>query len=283
MTIAIIFIVGLILGSFLSVLFSRLEIAENGRRRKTKPRKKSRSLSSWRTLLLSRSRCDHCRRQIPWYDNIPLVSFALLGGRCRYCRKPISHYHPVLELSAGLYLVASYLAFGFTPQFFVAALFGLILLLIYAYDLRHQLIPDVFVIPAIVLALLLVAYQFVTFYQGISPPIGLDGPEPVKYLLGGIVFGGLFLVMSLLSGGTWIGGGDIKLGLLLGLLLGWPQALVALVLAYLIGSIYAISLLLTRQATLKSFVPFGPMLVLAFFITEFYGVDIVTWYQGLVL
>lgn len=302
----IIFVFGLILGSFLSVIFSRLEIDEEtssssaarssrasrsntnktaskalGRAiTKESPSSRTRSNTNDDSILTGRSRCDECRRPIAWYDNIPLVSYLLLRAQCRHCAKPISHYHPLLELCSGLYLATTYLAFGLTPVFAIAGAFGLLLLLIFSYDLKYSLIPNVFVVPGIVAATLLIGVQYLLLHSHSGLSLALWGSHPVPYLLGGLVGGGFFLLLSLLSGGKWIGGGDIKLGLLLGLLLGWPYIIVALILAYLIGTAYAVTLLLSREATLRTMVPFGPMLVLGFFIAEFYGDALVGWYNG---
>lgn len=281
MTAIIIFILGLVVGSFLSVVFTRLEVEElHPARRGGRPKADRAKLKA---ATFGRSRCDHCKKTIPAYDNIPLVSFGLLRGRCRHCGRPISGYHPLLELTSALYLVAAYLAYGFSWQFTVASIFGLVLLLLFAYDLRHQLIPNVIVVPAILLALVFILFEFVLTLSGSVTQVGLFASQPESYLVGGLVAGGFFFALSALSRGTWIGGGDIKLGALIGLLLGWPYVLVALILAYFIGTAYAITLLVTRQASWRTSVPFGPMLVMGFFIAAFYADVIINWYEGWVL
>ncbi len=269
------FLLGLIIGSFLSVVFSRLEIDEHGSgRRSVKNARKT-----VREATFGRSRCDHCHKQIAWYDNIPLISYLWLRGNCRHCHKHISAYHPVLELSSALLFAAAYLTYGLSAQFAIMLFFGTGLLLIFAYDLKHQIIPDVIVIPAIAFALATLSLQFALQMGGSGTEILLTSSTATPYVLGGLFFGGFFLALSIVSKGTWIGGGDIKLGFLLGLLLGWPLVLVNLVLAYLIGTLYAVIMLLSRRASLKTYLPFGPMLVLAFFITAYYGEQIVNWYE----
>ena len=275
------FITGLILGSFLSVVFTRLEIDPNlgsGRRQR---RRKSKKVA--KELLFGRSRCDHCHRPIAWSDNIPLVSFLLLRGQCRHCGKPIGEYHPVLELSSGLLLTAAYLYYGPTWQGLVAGLFGLFMLLIFAYDLRHQIIPNVVVVPATVLALVVLLYQFVLFSNDSGLQLTLWSADPESYLLAGGALGLFFLVLSAASRGTWVGGGDIKLAALIGLVLGWPYALVAVILAYVLGCVYAIVLLATKRATMKTSIAFGPMLVIGYFVAAFYGDVIANWYGKLFL
>ena len=265
-----VYITGLIFGSFLSVVFSRLEIDEKPRR--GRKRKEG--------IVAGRSRCDHCRREIAWYDNIPLVSYLLLRAKCRHCDKPISHYHPVLELCSGLFLLANYLYFGFGWQFVISSGFGLVMLLLFAYDLRHEIIPDKVVGPAIAAAVVLIIYQGLAQVLGEHTLLGLWSPNPWNHLLGGVVLGGAFLAMSLVSRGAWIGGGDVKLGLLIGLLLGWPYVLVAAIAAYLMGTLIAVALLAARRVNLKTMVPFGPMLVMGYFTAAYYGEIIIRWYQG---
>lgn len=304
MTPAIVFIIGLILGSFLSVVFSRLEIDDNlvqpkkGRSRRGKGAKRVQTASltrpsrgkgrgendtagaSLRAILFGRSRCDHCQVQIHWYDNVPLLSYLVLRARCRHCAKPISHFHPVLELCAALSLLAAYFQFGLTPLFGVVGTFSLVMLLIFSYDLKHSLIPNAFVVPALAAALVLLAVQYILFSGSSSSVVTLWSPDPVRHVLGGLVGGGFFLALSILSRGTWVGGGDVKLGALIGVLLGWPYVIAALILAYVIGTVYSLLLLLSRQATLKTLVPFGPMLVTGFFVMAYYGDWVIEWYEG---
>lgn len=272
------FIIGLILGSFLSVVFMRLEINEAAGASR---RKRSKLVA--KEIMFGRSRCDRCQRRIAWYDNIPLVSYLLLRGQCRHCGQPIDQYHPVLELCSGLLVATAYLYYGATWQMVVAGLFGLFMLLIFSYDLRHQIIPNVVVVPAIVLALVVLLYQFLLFSNHAGWQLTLWSSDPESYLLAGGVVGLFFLALSVVSRGTWIGGGDIKLAVLIGLLVGWPYALAAVMLAYLTGTLYAVLLLVFGQATLKSSIAFGPMLVIGYFVAAFYGDVIVNWYQGLTL
>ncbi|MEJ7662381.1 MAG: prepilin peptidase [Hymenobacter sp.] len=148
-------------------------------------------MAAFKQILGGRSRCDHCANPVRWYDNIPVISFILLKTRCRHCSKPISHYHPVPELSSGLYLVAAYLFYGLSAQFVMAAAFGLVLLLLFAYDLRHQLIPNVVVLPAIVAALAVIAAPVHLAPDRTKPTADAGaGRAPLNYLIGGAVGGG---------------------------------------------------------------------------------------------
>lgn len=263
------------------MVFTRLEIDEPGLKPGAKSKRRRKKIAEG--IVLGRSRCDHCKRQIAWYDNIPLVSYLWLRGKCRHCGKPIDQYHPVLELSSGLFLAATYLYYGLSWQGLVASVFGLFMLLIFAYDLRHQIIPNVVVVPAIVLSLVVLLYQFLLSSHHADWQLSVWSTDPESYLLAAGVLGLFFLALSVVSRGTWIGGGDLKLAVLIGLLLGWPYALVAVMLAYVIGSVYAIVLLVTNRATLKTSIAFGPMLVIGYFVAAFYGDTIVNWYHGLVI
>ncbi|MDP9212230.1 MAG: prepilin peptidase, partial [bacterium] len=171
-----------------------MEIETDSRRKGASRRRKKAAEG----LASGRSRCDHCKRQIAWHDNIPLVSFLLLRGKCRHCGKQISEYHPVLELTSGLALAAAFLAYGLSWQFVVAGFFGLVMVFLFAYDLRHQIIPNVVVIPAIAMALAVILFQYVLFQQGIPMQAALWSPDPDAYLLGGGVAGLFFLGLSVL-------------------------------------------------------------------------------------
>lgn len=268
--------IGLIFGSFLSVLFHRLEIEPTTGRPTSRRGKKT----DWRALLGGRSRCDHCHKQLTWADNVPLLSFVMLRGKCRHCGTTISTYHPLLELVSGLTVLAAFLAFGVSWQFALAAFFGLATVFIFAYDLKHQIIPDVVLMPAIVVAFGVIVLQQIFQTTGVNTILMLLPVSPLEALLGGLVVGGFFLVLGIVSNGAWIGGGDIKLGFLIGLILGWPYALIALFLAYLIGTAYAVTLLIGKHAEMKTMIAFGPMLVAGFLIVLYYGEPILNWYQG---
>lgn len=230
-------VLGLVVGSFLNVAIVRL------------PRRES---------LLGRSLCRHCGARIAAYDNIPLLSFALLSGRCRACQAPIGWRYPLVEASTSAAFLAAVLRFGPTLTFALASAFLAALIAITAIDLEHQIIPDVITLPGVVVGLAL------------GPLTGLTTWPPA--FLGVLVCGGLLLVVIAVSGWVYartdpsvpggMGLGDMKLGAMLGAFLGWRAGLFALFVAVLAGGLVAAFLLLVRRKGRKDAVPFGPFLAL---------------------
>lgn len=241
------FIIGAAVGSFLNVVIYRLRQAE-----------------SWRR---GRSHCPHCRRRLRWYDLLPVASFFLLRGRCRFCDEKISWQYPAVELSVGALFALG--AFSLPSNltllvFLTAAAFFTIL---FVYDASHYLIPDEVSWPAIITIFLLNL---------------LRGENPWFLLLGAVIGGGWFLVQFLISRGRWVGGGDIRLGLLLGVLLGYPLIILGLLLTYIGGSLIALALLALGRKKLGSRLPFATMLLPAALVTFLWGKGIWAWYFGVV-
>jgi prepilin signal peptidase PulO-like enzyme (type II secretory pathway) len=253
----IIFIFGLITGSFLNSIIYRLQTGES--------------------FLFKRSYCPNCKHQLSWQDLIPLFSFLALRGKCRYCQKSISLQYPLVELATGILfvLVLNYesgiMNYGlFNLENILASLFMILascfLIIIFVYDLKHYIIPDKIIYPAIAIALL---YNLLYSYFIINT---------IYAAFGAAAF---FLVIVLISRGKWMGVGDIKLAFFMGLFLGWPNILAALFLAFFIGAIIGVGLIASRRKTLKSAVPFGPFLVVGTFIALFWGQSIINWYLNL--
>ncbi len=257
-----IFLFGLIIGSFLNCLIWRLHKQES---------------------LLNRSYCPKCRKQIAWYDNIPLLSYSLLGGRCRNCKKTISWQYPVVELATGiLFLLAFILDFRFMiyDSGYLNQILNLkseiinlikdwflisVMIIIFVQDLRWYVILDKVTLPACLIVLLLNLFLGYSLWN---------------LMISGIISGSFFLLQFVISGGKWIGGGDIRLGLLMGLALGWPQVLVALLLAYLIGSMVSLVLVMSGKKGWKSTMPLGIFLSTATVISLFWAEQILNWYLG---
>lgn len=240
------FIFGLIVGSFLNVVIFRLD--------------KNKS------FLGGRSVCLNCGKKIAWYDNLPLLSFVILGGRCRFCKKNISWQYPLVELATAIIFAWFYWQFGLSLKFFALIIFSCFLLVIFIYDLKHYLILDKVVIPAMVVALLF------------NLCLGLSFKD---LILGGLIGGSFFAIQYYVSKGKWVGGGDIRLGILMGLMLGWKFLLVALFLAYLLGAGVGLVLIVLNKKKMSSQIPFGPFLVLATLITLVYGQHLISWYFSL--
>ncbi len=235
--IILIFIFGLCVGSFLNVVIYRLQKKQS--------------------VVKPHSYCPRCRHRLFWFDLIPMVSFVILRGSCRYCQKKISWQYPLVEAACGLLFVFFLLADGLTPILFFHLLFSVILLLVFVYDLKYFLIPDAFILVGAVGAIL------ASIFWGT--------PVFPQALLGSILGGGFFAFLVLISRGRWMGGGDVKLGFLMGLILGWSHLLLALFLAFVGGALVGIILILAGKKTLKSAVPFGTFLSVATLVALLFG------------
>ncbi len=255
--IAIVFILGLAIGSFISCLVWRLH------EKKT---------------MLGRSMCPKCKKQISWYENIPILSFIILKGKCSKCHKPISVQYPIVELVTGILFVITLLMnqelgirnydLFFIIQLLRDLIFTSILIIIFIYDFKWYLILDIITIPAIIFALV------VNLFLGFNL---------LNLLLAAVIGGGFFLLQYVISKGRWIGGGDIRLGVLMGFILGYPNILVALMLAYIFGSIIGIILLTFKKKQWSSEIPFGTFLSVATIITMLWGEKILNWYLNSLL
>ena len=235
---------GLLVGSFLNVVIARVP--------------------EGRSVWAPRSACPRCGALIAWYDNIPLLSFLVLRGRCRGCRAGIPWRYPIVEATTASAFALAYLLLGPTPRFLVAAVLLGALIAITAIDLRHQIIPDVISLPGIV----------VGFIANSLLPGGVGWLDS---LIGIAVGGGIFLVIILVSGGG-MGGGDMKLGAMLGAFLGWKLGLLALLLGVLAGGAVAVVLLLLGRKGRKEAIPFGPYLALGGAVALLWGDQVLTWY-----
>ncbi len=214
--------------------------------------------------LTGRSHCPNCMYQLGWYDLLPVASYLLLRAKCRKCAEPISSQYPLIEaITAASFII---IAMWFMDQplhmaiyFFYTAL----LIIIFVYDLKYYLILDKFTLPGIVLA----------FIGGL-----LLGIPWYLLLLSIAIGGGVFLIQFIVSRGKWIGGGDIRLGALMGAMLGWPHILIALFLSYVVGALISLSLIVVKQKTMHDMLPFGTFLALATFLTFIFGDDLLSWY-----
>jgi prepilin signal peptidase PulO-like enzyme (type II secretory pathway) len=260
-----IFLFGLTVGSFLNCVIYRLGTGES--------------------FLKGRSHCPHCKHILSWRDLIPVLSFLILKGKCRYCHQKISWQYPLVEIATGLlFLQISNFQFPISNEFPIFNFSNLLtacylllvtsfLIIIFVYDLKHYIIPDKIIYSASAIALIF------NFSARIATRSVAGGQfsifNPVLSALGASAF---FLAIFLISRGKWLGFGDVKLGFFMGLFLGFPKILVSLFFAYLIGAIIGIGLILVKKKTLKSEVPFGPFLVTGTFIALFWGNQLINWY-----
>ena len=247
----LVFIFGLVIGSFLNVVICRL--ANGG------------------SIVLDRSRCPECAHTLSWYELVPVASFAVQRARCRACGEKISWQYPIVELITALlftfiynFLPAYYYGWEMAYLFFVWAS----LLVIFIFDLKHYIIPNKVLYP---LTLVVAAHAF--FGNGV-----IATPYAAISAVGAA---GFFLALYLISWGKWIGFGDVKFGVFMGLFLGFPLIPVAFFFSYLIGAVIGSVMLIRHFKTFQSEIPFGPFLVLGTFIAYFYGSNIIQWYLNI--
>jgi leader peptidase (prepilin peptidase)/N-methyltransferase len=258
------FIFGSAVGSFLNVIIYRSSIGE-----------------SW---VGGRSHCEKCKKMISWYDNIPLLSYFLLSGKCRHCKTPLSLSHPVVEGLTGALFVWWYLAgfFFFTltqqpfvylqPLFWLAV--GIILLMILFIDIREMIIPDTAVALLFVLVIL---YRISLAASGV-----MKVEDLYSSLISMVGAGAFFFAIWFVTKGKGMGFGDVKLAFPLGLLLGWPQVVVWIFSSFMIGAVFGIVLLTVKKVKMKQAVPFGPFLVVGTFISLIWGDQLFQWYVTLI-
>jgi leader peptidase (prepilin peptidase)/N-methyltransferase len=216
------------------------------------------------------SRCPRCGYELRWYDNIPLVSYAILAGRCRGCRAPISLRYPVVELATMAVFVAHYLVFGRDIVLVPRLLFACILIVLFAIDLEHHLLPNAITLPGIVIGLI---------FSVLLPPGILSAALGV--LLGGGVLWAIGEAYYRIAGQEGMGGGDVKMLAMIGAFLGWKLVLVTLVFSSVAGSIIGLLVLAIKRGGLKYALPYGTFLALGAMVASLFGDGIVAWYVGL--
>ena len=248
----LLFLIGISVCSFLNVLIDRL------------PKGKS--------PFKGRSHCDFCRKTLAWYDLIPVVSFLVSQRKCRYCHKNLSFQYPFIELVTGLLFILTYNIFHSSGIFILAgnliSISGLIVL--FMMDLKYGVLADEIVFPLIAISLIILIYQYmiISFF-----PIII-----VQSFLIAALVSAFFFIIAIITKGKGMGGGDIKLSFLMGLVLGLPGIIIALYLAFISCGLVASVLLLLRKKHFGQTIPFGPFLALATIVTIFYGDQIWLWY-----
>jgi leader peptidase (prepilin peptidase)/N-methyltransferase len=242
----IVFMFGLIIGSFCNVVIYRL------------PQGKS--------IITPGSHCRSCTAPIHPWDNIPVLSYLLLGGRCRACKEHISLRYPSVELVSGVLYVVLWFKFGFSIPFAVYAALTSTLLAVALIDYDHKIIPNTITLPGIVIGLGLSLWAL---------PI-----TPLVSLLGILIGGAFFYLIALVSKGG-MGGGDIKLIAMIGAFLGWQGALFTIFSGALLGSLVGVMLMVLGRKGRKDKVPFGPFLSCGAILFILYGDNLIRWYFDL--
>jgi leader peptidase (prepilin peptidase) / N-methyltransferase len=246
----VIAIMGAVIGSFLNVCIYRLPRGES--------------------IVRPPSACPQCGRRLSWLENIPIISYLLLGGRCRVCRVRISLRYPVVELVTAITFAVAWLAYGPTPLLVSRLVFACALIVLFAIDLEHHLLPNVITLPGIVVGL---AFSLLTEPGWISALVGI--------LIGG---GVLFLIAEAyfrIRHEEGLGMGDVKMLAMIGAFLGWKLTLVTLMMASLAGSVVGVLVLVSGRGGWKYALPFGTFLALGAGLATTTGSSVLDWYLTL--
>jgi leader peptidase (prepilin peptidase)/N-methyltransferase len=249
LTVLFLLFFGLAVGSFLNVCIYRL------------PRRES--------LNWPGSHCTSCSRPLAWYENVPLVSWLALRGRCRTCRAAISPIYPAVEAITGAVFVAAYFIYGWTPLLAVRLLFACAMIVLFAIDLRHHILPNAITLPGIV----------VGFALSLLLP-----PGWLASLIGLLAGGGILFAIGesyyRLRGVEGLGMGDVKMLAMIGAFLGWKLMLVTLVLASFAGSLVGLGLIVSGRGGMKLALPFGTFLAVGALVAAVVGEPFLAWYLG---
>lgn len=249
----LIFILGIIIGSFLNVCIYRI------------PREES--------LAYPSSHCTYCSHPLKWYDLVPIFSFLSLRGRCRYCGEIISPQYPIVELLNGIIYLLAFYHFGLSIDFVFYSFLVSILIVISFIDYYHHIIPDGLIL--IILSSSII-YKALIYFVYKMP---LSFSDSISSFIGA---GILFIIIALVSNGG-MGGGDIKLIAVLGFILGLKKTILNTLLSFLIGAVISVFLLLSGKKGRKDAIPFGPFINISFLISAFWGDRIILWYIKLMM
>lgn len=287
-TYSVLFILGSCVGSFLNVISDRLE---NGK-----------------SIIFGRSHCENCKNKLYVCDLIPIFSFLVLKGRCRYCKEKLSYVYLVSELLTGfifvftafqLNLIKDISGFSILSYIYLIIVFCAYIVILLS-DFKFRLIPDKVVIPIIILIFgTLIFNGFFTYFSTYNrlkvDPLGiyLIKVGYMKNVMSPIITGTLYVIASsfiislffwfliVITKGRGMGFGDVKLGFLIGLFNAWPNNVLAIFLGFFSGALFSLILILFGKKGMKDTIAFGPFLILGSFVSFFWGSQIVKWYLGL--
>ncbi len=251
MIFAISFIFGAIVGSFLNVCILRIPAGKS--------------------IAYPPSHCPKCQYPIKWYDNIPMMSYLILMGKCRNCKERISFRYPLVEFLAALFSLAAMIMFGPSLVYFIYFAFVSSLIVITFIDLDHQIIPDIISLPGIPLGFLA---------SFVLPEITYK-----ESLIGIVIGGGLLLLVAVgyefIAKKEGMGGGDVKLLAMIGAFLGWKGVLFTIFSGSLVGTIIGVTIMVAQGKDSKYAIPFGPFLSMGALLYLFFGEPIIYWYIGI--
>lgn len=256
----IIFVLGLCFGSFVNMLVYRTAVNYKLENKKFKVNGEKRSF------------CDYCGKQLNWFENIPILSWLVLKGKTKCCHKKLPLSYPVVELLMGLLFLFLNFKYNLFSDFFISfgllnsfkLIFGvtLVVLLIFStvFDLKYMILPDFSTVVLIIIAFLGVVF---------------DEKNIIPYLLSALGASVFLLILNLITKGNGMGLGDVKLAIFMGLFLGYPKIIIAFYVAFIVGAIFGLVLMIFKKVNRKSQVPFGPFLILGIFTAWWWGEKIV--------
>lgn len=239
------FVLGICFGSFINVLVDRIPT--------DKP------------LFLSRSECDYCKHKLNALDLIPILSFLCLKGSCRYCHKKLSLYYPLVELVTGILFVLNFLVFNNYYQLIFSLFVTSSLVTLFFVDLKFGLLPDKIIYPT-------------TIFIILFSPLIRDQKTFLEDLLVAAILAVFFLLTIIFTKGRGMGMGDVKFAFLIGIILGWQKAILAIFLAFIAGALVGVFLILLKKKKLNQSIPFGPFLALSTYISLIFGDNLIKFY-----
>jgi leader peptidase (prepilin peptidase) / N-methyltransferase len=238
---------GLVVGSFLNVCIHRLPLRES--------------------IVWPASRCTSCNRELRWFENIPVVSWVVLRARCRTCGERISVIYPIVEAVTGAVFAAGYVLYGLTPLLAARLLFACAMIVLFAIDLRHRILPNVITIPGTIVGFVISLFL---------PPGWLS--SLIGVLAGGGVLFAIGEIYYRVRGIEGLGMGDVKMLAMIGAFLGWQLMLVTLVIASFTGSFVGVAVLVSQRGGMKAALPFGTFLAIGALVSAVAGDTILAWY-----
>jgi len=251
-----VFILGACIGSFLNVCIYRI------------PAEMS--------ISIPRSQCGYCKTPLKPYDMVPVLSYFILGGKCRACRAPFSIRYSLVEMFTGLMFVLSFYKFGYSPTTLFVFFFISLMIVVFFIDLDHMIIPNRLVLIGLIGGIGVTVFQLFYPYPVYTSPSYWNG------ILGMFVGGGVLFAIAEISsffygGKAGLGMGDVKIFLVIGLFLGWKLTLLTMWFSFVLGGVVGLFLILVLKMDRKMAIPFGPFIVLGSIISLFYGSEIIAF------
>lgn len=243
-----IFMLGAIIGSFLNVCIYRIPLGES--------------------ISYPPSHCTNCNTRLKWYDLIPIFSYLILRGKCKYCKEKISLKYPSIEFLTAVVFLLTYINYGLSLYFIKYIILWCFLIVISIIDIEFQDVYAVTTIPGIIIGVIIATIENVIYFTPFW-----------NYLLGGAIAGGIIALIVYITGG--MGKGDIEIAALCGVFIGWKYSIIMIFLSFIIGAIIGVILIISKKRNRKDYIAFGPFIALSTLFTVFYGSHILNYYVGL--